>query len=182
METLLLDQGDGSLTIRTGVAGGAAKVGHSLLISMDVWRAEVGIDDGQPVWVSVDVEVDSLAVQEGTGGLRPLSGLDREMIRGNALRSLKAKKHPGIGFRSTSMRRDGDSIDVSGVLTIAGESCDVATVLQVQESAGSVAVSASVPIVQSDFGIKPYSLMFGQLRVSDEVEVHLEVSIDRGRL
>lgn len=182
METLLLDQGDGNLTIRTGVAGGAAKVGHSLLISMDVWRAEVGVDDGQPVSVSVEVEVESLSVREGTGGLRPLSGLDREMIHGNAVRSLKAKKHPRIGFRSTAMHRDGSAMDVAGVLTIAGESRDVATVLRVQESAESVAVSASVPIVQSDFGIKPYSLMFGQLRVSDEVEVHLEVSIDRSRL
>ena len=182
METLLVDQGDGSLTVRTGVSGGAAKVGHSLLISMDVWRAEVGIVGGQPVSVSVDVEVDSLAVQEGTGGLRPLSGLDREMIHGNAVRSLKAKQHPRIGFRSTSLRRHGDAVDIAGVLTIAGETRDVATVLQVRESAESVAVSASVPIVQSDFQIKPYSLMFGQLRVSDEVEVHLEVSIDRSRL
>ena len=36
------------------------------------------------------------------------------------------------------------------------------------------AVSASAVVTQSDWGMKPYSALFGALKVADEVEVALE--------
>jgi len=33
---------DGSLTLRTGVAGSAARMGHSLVIVVDDWSADMG--------------------------------------------------------------------------------------------------------------------------------------------
>jgi hypothetical protein len=36
-------------------------------------------------------------------------------------------------------------------------------------------------VVQSEFGIKPYSAMFGALKVLDAVEIHAEVRLPRRR-
>ena len=37
--------------------------------------------------------------------------------------------------------------------------------------------SAAIPVLQSDFGVKPYSLMLGQLKVADEVIVEIDAEI-----
>ena len=36
---------------------------------------------------------------------------------------------------------------------------------------------AAIPVLQSDFGVKPYSLMLGQLKVADEVIVEIDAEI-----
>jgi hypothetical protein len=38
-------------------------------------------------------------------------------------------------------------------------------------------LTGSMTIVQSQFGIKPFSAMMGALKVKDEVEINLEVAL-----
>jgi hypothetical protein len=61
-QTWHLDQSDGHLTIRTGVEGPAAKMGHRLTIAMNYWSADVEWDDSEPIRAWLTVEVDSLTV------------------------------------------------------------------------------------------------------------------------
>ena len=41
----------------------------------------------------------------------------------------------------------------------------------------AVSLQKKIPVVQSDFGIKPYSPMLGQLKVADEVVVEIDVGV-----
>ena len=98
---------DGSLTLRTGVAGSAARMGHSLIIVVDDWSATVNLARGTPRSVRLTADLTSLRVESGSGGIKPLSDGDREAIRGNALLALHADQHPEVTFESSSIRGAG---------------------------------------------------------------------------
>ena len=79
----------------------------------------------------------------------------------------------GIEFRSTEVATDaeGGRISVRGELTLVGATRPVAFDLHVGAD-GSLRARALVK--QTDWGIKPYSTLFGALKVADEVEVTLD--------
>ncbi len=182
MDTLRLGPAEGTISVHTGVAGGAARVGHSLVIVVGDWEAAVRFAGSQPTQAALTADVESMIVESGSGGLRPLSESDKGMIHNNAMRSLKAKSHPQIKFESTSLEHGNGSAAVAGTLFVAGRTGEVTAQLQVEDRGDDWHLTCSVPIVQSAYGIKPYSLMFGQLRVADEVTVRLALTVGKALL
>jgi polyisoprenoid-binding protein YceI len=83
-------------------------------------------------------------------------------------------KRTGIAFRSTEAHADGDRIDVRGDLDLLGRVHPIAFTLAAGPD-GRLGGSATVR--QSDWGIKPYSALFGTLKVADEVEVVIEARL-----
>ena len=166
-----LDAGSGELLIRTGVAGPAAKMGHRLTIAMRTWQATVQWRGKQPESAELTVAVDSLEVDSGEGGVTPLTGPERAVARGNALKSLDAKKFPQIRFATDRIAATQTGYRLSGTLEIHGEARPQEVDLAVTDRGGQWEMSLSAPVLQSDFGIKPFSLMFGSLKVADEVTV-----------
>lgn len=162
----------GELLLRTGVAGSASRMGHRLTIAMRAWHAEVEWDGDEPTAVEVTVDLDSLDVLRGEGGMTPLTGAEKGLIRSNALKTLRAKKFPQAVFRSTSVERSGSVVRLVGVLDLAGHSAE--QTVEVQVSDDSLAGAASVR--HSEFGIKPYSMLMGAMKVADEVGVSLAVT------
>lgn len=79
--------------------------------------------------------------------------------------SLNTAKHPEISFRSTLIAGDATAATVTGDLTIAGSTRPVQLRLTAHPDADRVTGAAS--IVQTNHGIKPYSAMFGTLKVKD---------------
>lgn len=168
---------DGSLTLRTGVAGSAARMGHSLVIVVDDWSADIALTRGAARSVRLTAELASLRVESGSGGIKPLSEGDREAIRANALRTLHAEQHPQVSFESTSIRARGTGLTVEGTLTVSGSPQPLAAVVDLDRSGGDVHARCTVVVVQSEFGVTPYSAMLGQLRVADEVRVTLDLTV-----
>ena len=97
-DTWKLGPDDGTLTIRTGVGGRAARMGHRLTIAMNSWQIDVDWADGAPARVALGVDVDSLTVVTGEGGVTPLSGPEKVVVRSNALKVLDAGKFPRIEY------------------------------------------------------------------------------------
>src|SRR5262245_27634734 len=95
-----LDESDGRLVVETGVTGRASKMGHRLTIVMTTWQATVGRADGEPANVELTVDVNSLAVLSGAGGLTPLTGPEKALARSNALKALDADRFPQIRFQA----------------------------------------------------------------------------------
>ncbi|TWS17983.1 YceI family protein [Tsukamurella asaccharolytica] len=166
-----MDQSSAVLEVHTGVAGRSARLGHRLVLAPTAWRAAVEADGGQPVAVTVTVDAASLEVVSGEGGLTPLTAPERAVATANAHRSLKVKTNPTIEYRSTAIDATENGYRVRGELTICGTTrpCDFA--LLYEEAAPAPALAAAVPVRQTDFGIKPFSLMMGTLQVADEVTV-----------
>ena len=166
MTTVDVGPEHGTLTLSTGVEGKMAKAGHALTIAVRDWRATVELDGDVATSVTLRAVLASLEVVSGEGGLKPLSDKDKRTIRDNALETLKT---PEVVVTSRSV--DGHHVEAD--LTVAGATRPVSFDLVVDGRH----VTATVPVVQSDFGVKPYSTMMGQLKVRDRVDVRLEVTV-----
>ncbi|WIM89029.1 YceI family protein [Candidatus Mycobacterium wuenschmannii] len=166
-----LDGSDGDLLIRTGVAGPAAAVGHRLTLAMRHWRATTRWADDEPVGAELTVEVGSLEVIRGEGGVTPLSGPERILARSNALRSLDAKRHPRITFEANVIDKTDVGYRLTGTLTIHDTSHEQVVDLRIDDQGANWWLSSETTVRQSEFGIKPYSQLLGSLRVADDVVV-----------
>jgi len=168
---------NGTLSVRTGRTGAAAKAGHNLLIHVTAWQAiiEVGESPAQ-VSIALDVDATSLRVREGTGGMQALSDDDKASIEQTIDDEVLERKD--ITFRSTAVQAadDGSRLGVQGELTLAGTTGPIAFDLAVGDD-GTLGGSAVVK--QTDWGITPYSTLFGALKVVDEVEVEIDVNDGR---
>lgn len=168
-----LGPADGTITLHTGVEGAAARLGHRLTIAVGDWSAHVDTADGKPVAVMFRAALDSLRVVSGRGGATPLTPVDKQLIRRNATKTLQADRHPEVAFVSTSVALRGSALDVAGDLTIHGVRRELAATLEASDGR----VTGSIPVLQTDYGIKPYSQMLGQLRVRDEVRVEIDLAL-----
>jgi polyisoprenoid-binding protein YceI len=176
--TYLLGPDVGSLLIKTFRTGLGAKVGHDLTIEATRWhgQAVVNAADLSRCSVAVSVEVGGLDVREGVGGAKPLTDSDRASIKKTLRDILAAEDYPTIDFRSRRVTVPNRSFTVDGDLTIAG----VTRPLEVDGQFASEHARGQATIVQSQWGIKPYTAMFGALRLKDEVQVQFDLSLTAG--
>jgi len=150
--------------VKTGRSGAAAAAGHDLDIEVTSWEATLDVGDASSVTLTADAT--SLQVREGKGGMKALSEDDKGDIRKSIDKDVLKKK--AITFASTSVEDNGGTLAVKGDLEIAGTSAPAEFTITVGDD-GSV--SASTKLSQKNFGIKPYSALFGALKVNDEIEI-----------
>jgi hypothetical protein len=168
---------NGTIWVRTGRTGAAAAAGHDLLIQVTAWQARLEVGDSQePTSIVLDVDATSLRVREGIGGIQALGDDDKESIQETIDDEILERTN--IEFRSTAVQiaADGSRMSVQGELALVGEVRPIEFDLQV---GGEGELSANVVIKQSDWGITPYSTLFGALKVADEVELVVNASQDR---
>lgn len=169
--TWKLDDSDGALTLHTDVAGRAARIGHRLTIVMHSWQIRVDWNDQVPVSAELTVDVDSLQVAAGEGGVTPLTTPEKAVARGNALKTLGVKRFPHITFRADTFTTTTDGYRMHGPLQIHGVTrpTDVDLTLSADGEVWKLAAEAEVK--QSDFAIKPYSMALGSMKVADTVAI-----------
>jgi polyisoprenoid-binding protein YceI len=163
-----------SLQVKTYREGMAAKVGHDLVIDVTRWDATVDLTAGT---VELNADPRSLEVREGVRGLKPLSDKDRSEIHRNI--DEKVLRGQPIVFRSTAARlseADGQLV-VEGQLTMAGTTRPVTLQLDVGADGR---VGGTIPLTQSDWGIKPYRGLMGALKVRDSLEIVLDARLPAG--
>jgi len=165
---------NGAVWVMTTRTGAAAAAGHDLLILVTAWQAtlEVGEDPARTS-VVFDADSASLRVRDGIGGMQPLGDDDKANIQETI--GDEILKQTGIEFHSTSVERaaDGSRISVQGDLTLVGQSRPIAFELTVGDDGQ---LSGSTVVKQTNWGITPYSTLFGALKVGDEVKVVIDAS------
>ncbi|MBX7435231.1 YceI family protein [Mycobacterium sp. Y57] len=166
-----LGPADGQLLLTTGVTGPAAAMGHRLTIAMTSWQGSVTWADGEPVTAALTVDVDSLEVLSGEGGVKGLSAAEKALARSNALKSLNAKRFPQISYHADDIVKTGDGYRLTGTLDIHGKSRDRVVDLRVEDLGPAWRMSCDAEVSHSEFGVKPYSMMMGAMKVADEVAV-----------
>jgi hypothetical protein len=164
-----LGPGDGTLTVRTGRSGAAAKAGHDLVIEVTDWWGMLEVGDGTRVELTADPA--SLRVVEGTGGIQALGEDDKAEIHKTIVGDVLGRDH--VAFRSTAVEVGDGALTVQGELTLAGATRPVAFDLHVANGR----LQGTAVVTQTDFGIKPYSTLFGALKVADTVEVALDAAL-----
>ena len=156
-----------SLTIRTGRTGGAAKAGHDLVIEVESWQAT--LDPGAQPALTLKADSRSLRVLQGTGGIKSLTESDKTDIKKTI--DKEVLKGCDIEFRSSDVAETPGGLSVRGELSLNGKQAPVTFDLALGEGGG---VHGSAQVTQSAFGMKPYSALFGALKVADAVEVAID--------
>jgi polyisoprenoid-binding protein YceI len=164
---------NGVLQIRTYREGAARKVGHDLIIDVEQWEAtaEVG-EDGTLSAVRLDADPRSLQVREGMHGVKPLTDKDRADIRKTI--DQKILRGQPIAFRSSSVKLADAALTVRGELDLAGTTRPASFEL---DAATDGRVGGTLPLTQSEWGIKPYRGLMGALKVRDTIEIVLHARL-----
>lgn len=171
-----LGPSDGRIILRTYREGLAAQVGHDLVLQITEWSAAVtppGVEGGPAIEARVDLT--SLRVLEGTGGVKPLTDKDRGDIVGNARKSLGTERNPQAVYRANAFTPSGDGGTFDGTLSLHGVEKPLSLALTRMEQGG---YRATAKVTQTEHGIKPYSAFFGTLKLRDTVEVEVEITRD----
>ena len=166
----------GRIVLHTFRDGLAAQAGHDLTIEVGRWSGELTVnDDLSPAALDVQLDMGSLIVREGTGGLKPLSDRDRREIAVTARKTLAADRHPDATFTAAEFQPEADGGGlIKGTLTLAGKARPLW--LRVRQT-GPDRYHATGEVVQSEHGIKPYTGFLGALRVRDAVAVDVDVDL-----
>ena len=166
----------GRIILHTSRDGVAAQAGHDLTIEVGRWSGELRFnDDLTPAGLAVRIDLNSLIVREGTGGLKPLTDRDRREIVVTARKVLASDRYPEASFAAEDFQPGADEGGtITGTLTLAGESRPLRLLVS---RTGPDRYHASGSVVQSEFGIKPYRGFFGALKVRDAVDVDADVDL-----
>lgn len=167
-----------TLQVKTYREGMASKAGHDLVIDVTSWQATVTSgEDSKPVSVEMSADPRSLRVREGHGGAKALTDKDRADIVKNI--DKKVLGDQAIDFRSSAIERSGADgrLQVSGELSMAGAAKLVSFALTMGPDGH---VEGTVPLKQSEWGIKPFTALMGALKVRDDLEVVLDARLPAG--
>lgn len=169
----------GRLLVRTYRAGLGARAGHDLVIEAQEWRGVVSIgNDETSHQAALSVQADSLAVLEGHGGIKPLTDRDRAEIRKTMqVKVLDTERHRTFEFQSREVLGDAAAAVANGELTIRGVTRPITVRGSVEQRADGPWLRAAAQVVQSDWGIKPYTALLGTLKLRDSVDIEVEAKL-----
>jgi polyisoprenoid-binding protein YceI len=171
--TYRLGPDDGTLAVHTKRSGAAAMAGHNLLIHVTKWDATIALG-GADTRVELNADGSSLKVIDGSGGMQALQDEDRENIE-QTIDDEVLKGRP-VTFRSNDVKpaTDAAGLHVEGELTLLEATRPITFYVAITADGG---LRAAAVVKQTDWGMKPYTGLFGALKVVDEVEVELEATL-----
>ena len=135
-------------------------------------HAELPTRAGVPVFYNLRVTIPVKDLNCGNGTME-------EKLRD----ALKADRFPNVEFALTSMNEavgkvPGHSYEVIGGLTIAGKTKPISFSMKASpEADGTLASTASVALLMSDFGVEPPTALLGVMKTYDPVVVKLQLRV-----
>lgn len=174
------------VTLRVYRAGPLARLGHNHVItsvaeSGSAWATQTLEASGFEVRVPArELVVDDPVARSAAGpdfpGVVPEDA--REGTRRNMLRPevLDADRHPEIVVRAASLGGDWAAPVAHADVTLRERTRRIDVPLTVTFSSGALLARGAFRILQSDFGITPFSVAGGAIQVADAVEVEFEIS------
>jgi len=173
------------VTLRVYRAGRLAKLGHNHVITSaseagQVWTDGSPANSGFELRVAVaEFVVDDPVARAAAGPDFPgeLSDAAREGTRRNMLRPevLDGERYPAIVVRGDSIGGSWDRPTVAARVTLKGQTRQVDVPLAIVREADAITARGSFSVLQTDFGITPFSVGGGAIQVADPVEVEFEV-------
>jgi polyisoprenoid-binding protein YceI len=173
--TYTLNSANGTLSVRTERGGAAARAGHDLLIEVGTWEGVLQLaEDLAASSVTLTADATSMRVLEGTGGMSKLDDDDKDGI--NKTIHEDVLKGTTVAFESSRVTAEGDRLAVDGELELLGRRQPLSFTITLDGDH----LTGSATVKQTDWGIKPYSALFGTLKVADEVVVAIDARLSAG--
>jgi hypothetical protein len=163
------------LLVNTGRSGAAAKAGHDLVIEVTSWSGRLEVGGGSSATsMTLSADAGSLRVREGRGGIQSLGDDDKEGIEETI--DDEVLKGGAIEFHSTNVEvGNGGRLHARGELELTGTKRPIEFELTLTQDGK---LTGSTIVKQTEWGIKPYSTLFGVLKVADEVEVTIDGNLE----
>lgn len=166
-------------------AGPLARLGHNHIIGGPAVRGELWLADKLPASgfaLVVDVtelEVDRPAWRRDAGAefSRQPDKRDIEGTRRNMLgpKVLDADRHPTIELEAIEVRGALPDLVLITRFTVRGQTHTAPVAVRLGQENSLLVAEGEFTLLQSDFGIKPFSVLLGSLRVQDEVRVAFRI-------
>jgi len=158
-------------TYKEGVLSGLA---HDLRINVTSFSIDFG---GADRFISARFDTRSLrvdcAMEDGRERPDLLSQRDKDDINSNIIREvLQTDTFPEILLISSAIKKQGADYLVAGRLVMHGQTREISfNVRKENQSRYVVDFNLHLP----DFGITPFSALFGAIRIKPDVLVHIEI-------
>lgn len=154
-------------------------MGHRLTLGFDRWECTTDFTGDEPTAVRLEIDLTSLQVISGEGGVKPLGSLEKRKVHGDALKALHAAQSPRVTWTSTEVAQADGGFALSGTLSLNGQQHDCPVAVRVTSDGDQHAIAATAEVRQTTWGIRPVSQALGTLQVSDVVQVLVEVEVTR---
>jgi polyisoprenoid-binding protein YceI len=183
--TFRIDSSRSSLVVQIFRDGVAAKLGHDHVVRATTFSGRVTYDPSTPALSSVAAQVRTATLRVDDAETRRKFGLEGQPS-GNDLaeieKSMKAEgqldvaRFPVITFTSTTVtRQTADRYLVTGPLTIRGVTRTVQFPANVAMEGNVFRATATLTVMQSAFGYKPYRALLGAIKNKDAVRLHIDL-------
>lgn len=170
--------------------GPLSRVGHNHVISAHGLEGDVWLQP-QPENSSCQLRLPVAAFVVDDPGERaaagaefaePLDAAARDGTRTHMLgdRQLDVTHFPVIGLRCVRMTAMPAGLSLELAITLRDHETHLTVPLKWERQGGTLQASGEFSFRQSELGLEPYSLLFGALRVADEIRAHF-VLVARAR-
>jgi polyisoprenoid-binding protein YceI len=174
------------VVVRVYKKGLLSGMAHDHVFAAREFRVAATTDGASPAPTGFEVVVASASLRDGAPDLSPG---DRAKVDAQAAGAdvLDAARFPEIRFTSREASPpwpaagpDGAAGgDLVGVLSLRGKERPITVPVRVTPEANGLRVRGSTRFRQSDFGIEPYSGFLGMIAVEDEIQVDLDLRMER---
>ncbi|HJW26508.1 MAG TPA: YceI family protein [Rhodocyclaceae bacterium] len=163
-----------AIEVRRG--GSLARLGHDHLVASHGVQGYVAVGRGRAdLFVPLDgLTVDEPALRAKAGLTTAVSPEAAEGTRRNMLEKvLDSARYPFALIRVTGAGTDGSPVAVD--LTLHGATRHYEVPVVVERSGRDLVISGRMKVRQTEFGIAPFAVLGGALRVEDEVSMDFRV-------
>ncbi len=161
----------------------AADLSHDHAIQAVGWSGKASLDlaDYSSCQVSISVPVNNLQVDNPN--VREIAGIEgaisdsmRADVKKHMLSDIQldAERYPMITFKSTGCEGSGESMTLNGNFTLHGVTKAVSIPTAVSTASG-LTLKGTLPVKATDYGITPYSAMFGAVGNKDGMEIYFNL-------
>lgn len=167
-------------------AGSLAALGHNHVVVFDDVGGDIFVADeiGDSLFdlsvslAEVTVDPPELRSRQGRDFQSDISQDARERTRRNMLgeKMLDAERHPYVTLSSSAVEGPLPRLGVTLDLTIGEVTRQVTVPVEIEHEGDRLAASGRFDLLQSDFGIEPFSALGGALKVEDRVEVVFSIT------
>jgi hypothetical protein len=127
--------------------------------------------------------VDDPQARRAAGGDFPpdIPQSDKDGTRKNMLKPelLDGERYPEVKLRSAKVGGTLQAPQVTARITIKDASRDVQTPVKIAVADGKLTASGELDILQTEFGIKPFSVALGALEVQDKLHVEFTIVAEK---
>jgi polyisoprenoid-binding protein YceI len=173
------------VTLRVYRAGRLAKLGHNHVITSAnetgrAWTNDTPATSGFEVRMAVaDLVVDDPAARAAAGADFPgeISEAARDGTRANMLRAevLDGERYPEIVVRAGALNGTWEQPTVAASVTLKGQTRSIDVPLAIVRTDDAIVAHGAFTVLQSDFGITPFSIGGGAIAVADAVDISFEI-------